>query len=95
MRHSFLFLSLFFLCLTGINAQKSPLQINAERLEAQLQKLSTFGMNSKGGNDRVAFSDYDLAARAYLTEYLTALGLTVEIDAAANLIAKKKGKDHE
>jgi N-carbamoyl-L-amino-acid hydrolase len=93
MRHSFLFLSLFFLCLTGINAQKSPLQINAERLEAQLQKLSTFGMNSKGGNDRVAFSDYDLAARAYLTEYLTALGLTVEIDAAANLIAKKKGKD--
>ena len=93
MRHSFLFLSLFFLCLTGINAQKSPLQINAERLEAQLQKLSTFGMNSKGGNDRVAFSDYDLAARAYLTEYLTALGLTVEIDAAANLIANKKGKD--
>ena len=93
MRHSFLFLSLFFLCLTGINAQKSPLQINAERLEAQLQKLSTFGMNNKGGNDRVAFSDYDLAARTYLTEYLTALGLTVEIDAAANLIAKKKGKD--
>lgn len=93
MRQLFLLLAILFLGSDIINAQKTPLKVNAERLEMQMQKLSTFGKNSKGGNDRVAFSDYDLAARAYLTDYLNALGLTVEIDAAANLIAKRKGKD--
>jgi N-carbamoyl-L-amino-acid hydrolase len=50
-------------------------------------------MNDKGGNDRVAFSDYDLEARAYLTTYLTELGLDVTVDAAGNLLARKAGKN--
>jgi N-carbamoyl-L-amino-acid hydrolase len=49
-------------------------------------------MNEKGGNDRLAFSDYDIQARIYLTGYLKDLGLKVYTDAAGNLIAKRGGK---
>jgi N-carbamoyl-L-amino-acid hydrolase len=83
-----------FCFFSAIQAQQEHLQVNTDRLDSQLKKLATFGMNSNGGNDRVAFSDYDIAAREFLTEYLTNLGLTVEVDAAGNLIAKRKGKNN-
>ena len=89
----FILVLLFLLYPNFISAQENLLKVNAQRLDKQLQKLSTFGMNPAGGNDRVAFSDYDLQARAYLTDYLKALGLSVEVDAAGNLIAKRKGQD--
>jgi len=78
----------------SLQAQTTNLTVNTERLTAQLKKLSTFGMNEKGGNDRVAFSDYDVQARAYLTDYLEDLGLNVHTDAAGNLIAKRAGKQN-
>jgi N-carbamoyl-L-amino-acid hydrolase len=78
----------------SLRAQTTNLTVNTERLTAQLKKLSTFGMNEKGGNDRVAFSDYDVQARAYLTDYLEDLGLNVHTDAAGNLIAKRAGKQN-
>ena len=56
--------------LSLVQAQKNSLNVNADRLTTQLKKLSTFGMNEKGGNDRVAFSDYDIQARSYLSNYL-------------------------
>ena len=45
------------------------------------------------GNDRVAYSDYDIQAREYLKGYLKNLGLTVKVDYAANIIARKEGAD--
>ena len=75
-----------------VRSQSKSLQVNANRLTTQLKKLSTFGMNEKGGNDRLAFSDYDIQARIYLTGYLKDLGLKVYTDAAGNLIAKRGGK---
>ena len=78
--------------LSIVRAQFKFLQVNEDRLTTQLKKLSTFGMNEKGGNDRVAFSDYDIHARIYLTSYLKDLGLEVYTDAAGNLIAKRDGK---
>lgn len=81
------FFHIFFLA----QAQTDKLKVNTERLTSQLKKLSTFGMNSNGGNDRVAFSDYDIEARVYLTSYLENLGLKVYVDPAGNLIAKRDG----
>jgi len=81
-----------FICCSNAHAQEETLEVNSNRLNAQLKKLSTFGMNSNGGNDRVAFSDHDIQARAYLTQYLEGLGLDVFTDAAGNLIAKREGK---
>jgi N-carbamoyl-L-amino-acid hydrolase len=78
--------------LSLVQAQTNSLNVNVDRLTTQLKKLSTFGMNEKGGNDRVAFSDYDIQARSYLSSYLKNLGLKVYTDAAGNLIAKREGK---
>ena len=63
-------------------AQEKSLIIDSERLELQLKRLSLFGINEEGGNDRVAFSDYDLEAHTYLSNYLKELGLEVSVDAA-------------
>ena len=79
------------LCIQSVYPLQAQ-QVNAERLEANLKKLSTFGKNALGGNDRVAFSDYDIEARAFLTTYLENLGLNVHTDAAGNLIARRSGK---
>lgn len=76
-------------------AQTLQVQVNQNRLEAQLKKLSTFGMNDQGGNDRIAFSDYDIQARVHLTTYMENLGLNVRVDAAGNLIALRDGKNKE
>tara|TARA_B100001250_G_scaffold408744_1_gene431703 strand:- start:125 stop:1318 length:1194 start_codon:yes stop_codon:yes gene_type:complete len=56
-----------------------------------LKKLSEFGINKNNGNNRVAYSDYDVQAREYLKEYMENLGLKVEVDYAANIIARKEG----
>src|SRR6056300_401579 len=90
LKSPFILLCICFLGLQFSLAQNS-LRVNSDRLEANLKKLSTFGMNEKGGNDRVAFSDYDIAARAHLTRYLEKLGLKVHTDAAGNLIALRQG----
>lgn len=82
-----------FVLPTSSWSQQTSFKIDEERIELQLKRLSLFGMNDKGGNDRVAFSDYDLEARAYLTTYLTELGLDVTVDAAGNLLARKAGKN--
>ena len=76
-------------------AQTLQVEVNQNRLETQLKKLSTFGMNDQGGNDRIAFSDYDIQARAHLTAYMENLGLDVHVDAAGNLIARRAGKNKE
>ena len=90
LKSPFILLCIFFLGMQSSLAQNN-LRVNSDRLEANLKKLSTFGMNEKGGNDRVAFSDYDIAARAHLTRYLENLGLKVHTDAAGNLIALRQG----
>jgi N-carbamoyl-L-amino-acid hydrolase len=87
------FIFSLFVLPTSSWSQQTSFKIDEERIELQLKRLSLFGMNDKGGNDRVAFSDYDLEARAYLTTYLTELGLDVTVDAAGNLLARKAGKN--
>ena len=87
-----IFFTVFFFIFLASHSQEEKLEVNKDRLTVQLKKLSSFGINKGGGNDRVAFSDYDIEARAYLTSYLEALGLHVKVDAAGNLIAKREGK---
>ena len=83
---------LFFLIFVNTAHAQKNLRVNKVRLDNNLKKLSTFGMNEKGGNDRVAFSDFDIQAREYITSYLNNLGVSTYTDAAGNLIAKRMGK---
>ena len=73
---------LFFLIFVNTAHAQKNLRVNKVRLDNNLKKLSTFGMNEKGGNDRVAFSDFDIQAREYISSYLNNLGVSTYTDAA-------------
>ena len=62
------------------------LKINRDRLWGTLQQLATYGRDADGQPNRVAYSDGDIAGRAYVTELMRQAGLTVRTDAAGNLV---------
>lgn len=72
------------------------LKIDQNRLEQSWQTLKTYGHNSDTrGNDRIAFSDYNVNALQMIKSKLEKLGLEAHIDAAGNLIANRKGKNNK
>ena len=81
----------FSLLVSSLFSQKPNYTVSKERLLKNLKKLREFGINKNNGNDRVAYSDYDILAREYIKEYMKNLGLKVEVDYAANIIARKEG----
>lgn len=62
-------------------------------MEERILKLGTFGANPQGGVSRVAYSEADLAGRAYVMGLMKSAELDVSIDAAGNIIGKRKGTD--
>ena len=72
------------------------LKISNERLSENWKALKSFGFNEETqGNDRIAFSDFNLAAINMIDQKLTALGMRVNRDAAGNLIATRKGANNQ
>jgi beta-ureidopropionase / N-carbamoyl-L-amino-acid hydrolase len=75
-------------------AQHVP-AIDAPRLQARLEHLSTFGRPAGGsfasGVSRVAYSEADLAARTWLRNEITRAGFTTRIDPAGNIFARTPG----
>jgi N-carbamoyl-L-amino-acid hydrolase len=65
------------------------------RVQEHLAELARFGVNPEGGVSRVAYSDADIAGRAYVKSLMDAAGLDVRIDAAGNLIGRREGSDRE
>jgi N-carbamoyl-L-amino-acid hydrolase len=74
-------------------ASPPPIAVNAKRLQKHLTALSRFGANPEGGVSRVAYSDADIASRAYVTHLMQDAGLTVRVDAAGNIIGRREGSD--
>jgi N-carbamoyl-L-amino-acid hydrolase len=75
----------------------SELRINGARLREHLEGLSVFGRPAGGtfadGVSRVAYSDADVAGRAYVRRLIEAAGLKPRIDAAGNIFARRAGSD--
>ncbi len=71
----------------------SDLRVEGRRVNDSLRRLSTFGRNSQGGVDRVAYSEADLAGRAFATGLMKEAGLSVSTDPAGNIIGKRAGSD--
>lgn len=63
------------------------LTINTERLAKHIEELGAIGRNAQHELDRIILSKRDRDGRQWLLEKVAALGLTVEIDAAANIWA--------
>lgn len=88
----YLFLVLLLSIFHCFNSSSQELGVNADRLHESLVKLSTYGKNSAGGSDRVAFSKHDVEARVYIKELMKNAGMEVSVDFAGNIIGKKAGK---
>ena len=85
------FLILWVLATATATAQTPPVRVQGERISAQLQALSQFGKNPQGGVSRVAYSDADVAGRAYVLGLMREAGLSVQTDAAGNLVGRRDG----
>lgn len=85
---------IFLLAGLSIQAQEYP-EINQQRLRQSLDSLATFGRDSENRPNRVAFSDGDIEGRAYVISLMKAAGLEVRVDAAANIIGTRAGRNPE
>jgi N-carbamoyl-L-amino-acid hydrolase len=73
--------------------RRPGLRVDGKRLNYHLTELSQYGRNPQGGVSRVAYSDADLQAREYVKGLMGAAKLQVSVDAAANIIGRKRGLD--
>ena len=64
-----------------------------ERMEQRIKALSEYGGNADGGVDRVAFSEADIAGRAYITDLMKGAGLATSVDTAGNIIGRRDGSE--
>ncbi|MBS1854480.1 MAG: Zn-dependent hydrolase [Acidobacteria bacterium] len=78
-------------------AQPAAPRIDAARLRRHVEELSVFGRPAggtfAGGVSRVAYTDADLAGRAYVRKLIEQAGLAPRIDAAGNILARRAGAD--
>ena len=81
-----------FVCSITAFAQPA-LRASPDRMESRILALGKFGANPQGGVSRLAFSEADKQGRAYIISLMKAAGLDVHLDAAANIIGTRTGKN--
>jgi len=69
------------------------LNVNGKRIESRIFELAKFGVDEKGRGYRVAYTQGDIEGRAWFMELMKKAGLNPTIDAAGNIIGKRKGKN--
>ena len=67
--------------------------VDGYRLNAILDVFRRYGGGDDGGTTRLAYSDEDIAARAYAASVMESAGLRVSVDLAGNLIGRRAGTD--
>ena len=67
--------------------------VSGDRLWDRLMVLGSFGATERGGVNRQALSDEEIAARAQLVRWAEAIGLEPSTDPLANLFLSCKGAD--
>jgi len=67
-------------------------RVDGARINAHLAALSEFGKNPQGGVSRVAYSDADRRGREAALGWMREAGLETSVDAAANLVGRRAGK---
>jgi N-carbamoyl-L-amino-acid hydrolase len=75
------------------NGKKELLSVNGKRIESRIFELAKFGVDEKGRGYRVAYTQGDIEGRAWFMELMKKAGLNPTIDAAGNIIGKRKGKN--
>jgi N-carbamoyl-L-amino-acid hydrolase len=75
-----------------LGASNAPLRVNGARLNGWLAKFDSVGRTPTGIN-RVAYSDADLAGRAFTLDLFREAGLNPRIDTAGNIVGRLEGTD--
>lgn len=78
--------------LLRLDPRSAPLHVNGDRLNGWLAGFDRIGRTA-GGINRVAYSDADLAGRAYVLDIFQQAGLAPRIDAAGNIHGRIPGSD--
>jgi N-carbamoyl-L-amino-acid hydrolase len=73
-----------------LSRRPGPLRANGARVNAALAAFDSVGRTA-GGINRVAYSDADLAGRAFTLDLMRQAGLEPRIDAAGNILARVEG----
>ena len=78
-------------------AQRAPAQVDGTALRQRIEALSMFGRPQGGtfadGVSRVAYSDADVAGRAYIINLMRQAGLDPRLDPAGNIFGRRAGTD--
>ena len=86
------YLTFVFLGFSLNNLAQIPV-VNQDRLEQSIFDLAEFGKKENGETSRVAFSQVDIDARAFVIDLMKKAGLSVSIDFAGNIVGRKAGTD--
>src|SRR5262245_20368725 len=73
--------------------QGAALRVDGARINQHLAALSEFGKNPQGGVSRVAYTEFDRQGREAVLGWMREADLSVSIDAAANLVGRRAGRD--
>ena len=76
----------------ALGVSHAPLRVNAARLNGWLAQFDSIGRTATGIN-RVAYSEADLAGRAFTLDLFKQAGLTPRIDTAGNIFGRVEGTD--
>jgi N-carbamoyl-L-amino-acid hydrolase len=71
----------------------ADLTVNSQRIENRIFELAKFGRDENGHGYRVAYTKGDIEGRAWFMDLMKKAGLDPTIDAAGNIIGKRKGKN--
>ena len=86
-------MSVFGSLLSNTKKAGATLSVNGKRIESRIFELAKFGVDEKGRGYRVAYTKGDIEGRAWFMELMKKAGLDPTIDAAGNIIGKRKGKN--
>ena len=78
---------LFIFALSCSIVYSQDYKVERDRIIDLFENLKKFGVNENQGNDRVAYSDFEIQARDYISNKLKKIGAKVYTDFAGNLIA--------
>ena len=79
--------------LSNTKNEGAGLSVNGKRIESRIFELAKFGRDENGHGYRVAYTKDDIEGRAWFMELMKKAGLDPTIDAAGNIIGKRKGKN--
>jgi N-carbamoyl-L-amino-acid hydrolase len=75
------------------SSRQAGLRVDGARILAHLAALAELGKNERGGVSRVAYTESDRQGREVGMGWMREAGLETTVDAAANLVGRRSGRD--